>query len=84
MIMRMRLDRSTTGRRASGRITAAPTDASRGVALPPIFVERSKQAAHDLEHTTQRIVEALEGLVRRDPDQWYIFRPMWPERGQTA
>jgi KDO2-lipid IV(A) lauroyltransferase len=56
----------------------------RGVALPPIFVERTKQAAHDLEHTTQRIVEALEGLMRRDPDQWYIFRPMWPERGQTA
>lgn len=56
----------------------------RGVALPPIFVERSKQAAHDLEHTTQQIVEALEGLVRRDPDQWYIFRPMWPERGQPA
>ena len=53
----------------------------RGVALPPIFVERTKQAAHDLERATQTIVGALEGLVRPDPDQWYIFRPMWPDTG---
>jgi Kdo2-lipid IVA lauroyltransferase/acyltransferase len=56
----------------------------RGTALPPIFVERTKQTAHDLEQATQTIVRALEGLVRPDPDQWYIFRPMWPERGSTS
>jgi len=56
----------------------------RGVALPPIFVQRTKQTALDLEHATQTIVHALEGLVRPDPDQWYIFRPMWPERGPTG
>jgi len=55
----------------------------RGVALPPIFVERTKQAAEDLEGATQTIVRALEGLVRPDPDQWYIFRPMWPEPVKT-
>jgi Kdo2-lipid IVA lauroyltransferase/acyltransferase len=49
----------------------------RGVALPPIFVERTKQAAHDIERATQAIVHGLEQLVRGDPDQWYIFRPMW-------
>ena len=53
----------------------------RGVALPPIFVQRTKVAAQDLERATQAIVHALEGLVRPDPDQWYIFRPMWPEPG---
>jgi KDO2-lipid IV(A) lauroyltransferase len=56
----------------------------RGTALPPIFVQRTKQAAQDLEGATQAIVRALEGLVRPDPDQWYIFRPMWPERGRTG
>lgn len=56
----------------------------RGVALPPIFVGRTKQAAHDLEQATQAMVRALEGLVRGDPDQWYIFRPMWPEPGPNA
>jgi Kdo2-lipid IVA lauroyltransferase/acyltransferase len=56
----------------------------RGVALPPIFVERTKIAAQDLERATQAVVHLLEGLVRLDPDQWYIFRPMWPERGPAG
>ena len=56
----------------------------RGVALPPIFVERTKQAAHDVEHATQAVVRALEGLLRPDPDQWYIFRPMWPKTGGST
>ena len=55
----------------------------RGTALPPIFVERTKQTAEDLASATQTIVRALEGLVRPDPDQWYIFRPMWPEPART-
>lgn len=56
----------------------------RGVALPPIFVPRTKDAAKDLEHATQAMVAALESLVERDLDQWYIFRPMWPATGQTT
>lgn len=56
----------------------------RGVALPPIFVERTKQAAHDVEHGTRSVVHALEGLLRPDPDQWYIFRPMWPRTGGSG
>jgi len=49
-----------------------------GIALPPIFVERTKQAAEDVQHATQAIARGLEGFVTRWPDQWYIFRPMWP------
>jgi KDO2-lipid IV(A) lauroyltransferase len=56
----------------------------RGVALPPIFVERSKQAAHEIERVTQSIVHGLEQFVRGDPDQWYIFRPMWPVSEPTG
>jgi KDO2-lipid IV(A) lauroyltransferase len=55
-----------------------------GVALPPIFVERTKVAAQDLERATQAIMHALEGLVRSDPDQWYIFRPIWPDPNPSA
>jgi lauroyl/myristoyl acyltransferase len=50
----------------------------RGIALPPIVVERTKEAAADVERATQQVAKALEGFVRRWPDQWYIFRPMWP------
>jgi KDO2-lipid IV(A) lauroyltransferase len=65
-------------------VTREPDNTFRGVALPPIFVQRTKQAAHDIEHTTQAIVHGLEQLVRLDPDQWYIFRPMWTRPEGTA
>jgi len=58
-------------------VTRERDNTFRGVALPPIFVERTKQAAHDIERATQTIVHGLEQLVRGDPDQWYMFRPMW-------
>ena len=32
---------------------------------------------HDVQSLTQRVVEALEGWVRRHPEQWYPFRKMW-------
>lgn len=50
----------------------------RGVALPPIIVERTREAAQDIERATQAIASGLERFVRDAPDQWYIFRPMWP------
>ncbi len=50
----------------------------RGIALPPIFVKRTRETTQDIQLATQAIVGGLEGFVRRWPDQWYIFRPMWP------
>ena len=50
----------------------------RGIALPLIVVERTREAAADIERATQSIAEGLERFVREWPDQWYIFRPMWP------
>jgi KDO2-lipid IV(A) lauroyltransferase len=55
----------------------------RGIALPPIFVDRRGDG--DARLVTERIAEQLEGFVRRWPDQWYIFRPMWaPEPAAPA
>jgi lauroyl/myristoyl acyltransferase len=64
-------------------VTRERDNTFRGVALPPIFVERTKQAAADIERATQAIAHGLEQLVRGDPDQWYIFRPMWPRPKAT-
>jgi len=50
----------------------------RGIALPLIVVERTREAAADIERATQAIAVGLERFVREWPDQWYIFRPMWP------
>ena len=50
----------------------------RGIALPPIFVDRTPQAAQETARVTAAIARGLEELIGRWPDQWYIFRPMWP------
>ncbi len=50
----------------------------RGIALPPIFVDRTRQAAEETARVTRQVAQGLESLIRRGPDQWYIFRPMWP------
>jgi KDO2-lipid IV(A) lauroyltransferase len=65
-------------------VTRDRDNSFKGVALTPIFVERTKQAAADLERATQAIVHALESLMRPEPDQWYIFRPMWPAPQDAA
>ena len=38
----------------------------------------------DVQALTQRIVAAHERFIRAYPDQWYIFRRMWPRHRQTA
>jgi KDO2-lipid IV(A) lauroyltransferase len=45
--------------------------------LPP----RSGDEATDIHAWTQVMVHAVEDLLRQYPDQWYMFRRMWPELG---
>jgi KDO2-lipid IV(A) lauroyltransferase len=33
----------------------------------------------DVRELTQRIMHALEPLIRKHPDQWYVFHPLWRE-----
>ncbi len=55
----------------------------RGVALPPIWVDRDR-AAGSAGAVTAAIAHGLEDLISRWPDQWYIFRPMWPAERSAA
>ncbi len=32
----------------------------------------------DIQIITQQIVSTMERIIRRHPDQWYMFREMWP------
>ncbi len=43
----------------------------------PIRVPSSKPA--DLTAATQAIAEALERTIAAAPEQWYSFKPIWPE-----
>lgn len=37
----------------------------------------------DVQIVTQRIVSMFEELIRQYPDQWYMFRRMWPEASSS-
>jgi KDO2-lipid IV(A) lauroyltransferase len=44
----------------------------------PIRTEPGRRSANEVRELTQRIMGWLEGIIREYPDQWYMFRPMWP------
>jgi len=46
---------------------------------PPVMPERSPDRQRDIQAITQRLVDILAGFVRRYPEQWYMFRDMWPQ-----
>lgn len=48
------------------------------VLLPPIDLSRTASLRADAGRITQALAHAFETLIRRAPDQWYCFQPMWP------
>src|SRR5690606_23809883 len=42
--------------------------------------ERSGDDERDVQALTQAMAASLEGFVRRFPEQWFAFRPVWPEK----
>lgn len=47
---------------------------------PPIVGHRGDDASVVM----QGIMSWLEGIIRRYPDQWFMFRRMWPSSGESA
>jgi len=64
-------------------VTRQRDNTFRGVVLPPIFVDKTREATQEMQRATEAIVRSLEQLISGSPDQWYIFRPMWPEAART-
>ncbi len=46
--------------------------------MPPVAVERTGSLRADVTRVTQALATDLETLIRRAPDQWYLFQPNWP------
>jgi KDO2-lipid IV(A) lauroyltransferase len=44
------------------------------------FVTSGDEEA-DVRELTSRIVRSLEQVIRRHPDQWFIFKRLWSDRG---
>ena len=51
----------------------------------PIEVSRTGDTDRDIQVTTERIVRFFERIIRREPDQWLVFLPVWrtQEMAQT-
>src|SRR6202158_3529625 len=43
----------------------------------PIEVSRTGDQQRDIQVTTERIVQFFERIIRREPDQWLVFLPVW-------
>jgi len=50
----------------------------KGEMFPPLEFQPSGDKFEDLRRLSQKIVTLQEELIRRYPDQWYMFRRMWP------
>ena len=54
-----------------------------GEIFPPLEYEITDDQDGDVQRITQQLVSIQEDLIRRYPDQWFMFRRMWPSpRGQ--
>jgi len=49
-----------------------------GEMYPALEFETTDDQDADVQRITQQIVSIQEDLIRRYPDQWYMFRRMWP------
>jgi len=44
----------------------------------PLASAGAGRSAQDVQALAQQIMTWLEAVIREYPDQWYMFRPMWP------
>jgi lauroyl/myristoyl acyltransferase len=70
----------------TGAIVRKADGTTLGVIEPPIEFEPNGDKARDIQQVTQKLMNRMEYWVRRYPDQWYMFRPMWtnPLPGDSA
>jgi lauroyl/myristoyl acyltransferase len=51
-----------------------------GRAMPALRFRPTSDRDSDVNAAMQRIMGHVEGVIRAHPDQWYMFRRMWPDR----
>lgn len=61
----------TAVRRPGGRFVAS--------VAAPFYVDRKLSVDDDVKRLTQKIAATFEGYIRRHPEQWYVFRQVWPD-----
>ena len=61
----------------TGVVYSGPGRQHRAVVQPPIDTTRTGPLRADVVRLTQEIATRLEGLIRRAPEQWHVFQPLW-------
>ncbi len=61
-----------------------PDNGFAGKVLEPIHCEPTGDMQRDLQQAMQRIMGAIEEMIRARPDHWYMFRSMWREEAAVA
>jgi len=63
----------------SGVVVRNPDHTYSGFVNSHFDVELTGDLSTDVKLLSQRIMDSLEAFIRQYPEQWFIFRPMWPE-----
>ena len=59
------------------------TDGLFHVSFAPM-IDVASSAPADLQRATQQIAASLEATIAAAPEQWYSFKPIWPETAEEA
>jgi KDO2-lipid IV(A) lauroyltransferase len=54
-----------------------PDERFMGVGLPLVRCASTDPA--EIQRATQQVADELASVIRDDPGQWYMFRPVWPQ-----
>lgn len=55
-----------------------PRNTYAAFALPPLRFAPAGERERDVQQVTERIMRDIETIIGAHPDQWYMFRRMWP------
>lgn len=55
-----------------------------GKAFPAATANLTGDKSWDVRAITQKLADSLEEVVRERPDQWSMFRPMWPQSSESS
>jgi KDO2-lipid IV(A) lauroyltransferase len=65
-----------------GYLVRLPDNTFSGLISPHLDVELTGDFTLDVQRVTQKIMDLVEECIRQYPDQWYMFRQMWPDLEQ--
>jgi len=67
----------TGARLVTGAVYSGPGADHRAIVEPPLDTTRQGSLRRDVARLTQQIATRFEGLIRRAPEQWHVFQPLW-------